>query len=271
MAVLYQSEVGFYVCHRTFSEQSCGRPYKHVLFDLRTPFLKDLEALSEAQSMESGVPKKRKRKRKQPEKEMPLEESTVHNFLAELSSFFKPPPLASDFVLNNKHSREMVSQFLTSAASSKFQDESLELSDSNSTDTVIEKEILGERVLIPPRSEFHKQDVSFLKTLVDSGSIFDLIVIDPPWTNRFVKRKRTYNSASGYRSMENDILSSLPVSNLCSENALVAIWCTNSKTHLDHVFNSLLPTWNLSYICTWYWIKVSESIFLVSFRSLASY
>lgn len=256
MAVLYQSGGGYLICHRSFSEQSCGRPYKRVLFDLKTPFLKDLEASSVAQTMESGVPKSRKRKRKQPEKEMPLDEPTVLNFLNELSSFFLPSPVASDFALNNKHSREAVSQFLNSTGGSKFQDINLELSDLNSTDNYLVKDILGEKIIFPPKSEFHKHDVDFLKKLVHSGSIFDLIVIDPPWTNRFVKRKRNSSSASGYRSMNNNILSTLPIPNLCSENALVAIWCTNSKNHLDYVTNILLPNWNLNYIATWFWIKV---------------
>lgn len=259
MAVLYQSDAGYFVCHRSFSLQTCGRPYKRILFDIRTPFLKDLEAISEAQAMESGVPKKRKRKRNQHEtKELPLEESTVLTFLAELQSFFQPPPVVSDFILNNKTARDSVSQFLFSVPGSKIQDTSLEVVYQNSTKDVEVKRLCDEVFILPPESQIYKKDIGYSEILAQSGQKFDLIVIDPPWTNRFVKRKRDAGGVNSYRSLNNDILSTLPISRLCAEGALVAIWCTNSKTHLDHLTNKLLPLWNLNYVATWFWIKVSN-------------
>lgn len=259
MAVLYQSSVGYFVCHRSFSQQTCGRPYKRVLFDIRTPFLKDLEAISVAQSMESGLTKKRKRKRNHQEaKELPLEESTVLNFLAELETLFMPPPTASDFVLNNKPARDTVNQFLSSPHGSKIQDSYLEMNYHNESESVVEQTICDELFILPSQSLFYKSDISSLEALSQSGKTFPLIVMDPPWTNRFVKRKIHSTSANSYRSMENDNLATLPISHLCSAGALVAIWCTNSKTHLDYLINTLLPSWKLNYVATWFWIKVRD-------------
>ena len=259
MAILHQSDVGYLLCHRTLSEEICGRPYKKSLFDIRTPFLKDQEAMCEAKAMESGVPRIRKRKRKQEKKQLPLEESTVLAFMAELVStgFMKPPPTSADFMVNNKPARETVSQFLSSPSGTKFQDTNLEFSYFNSSKQIVEKEFCNETFILPPCSQFYKKDIGFLENLAESGRTFSLIVMDPPWTNRFVKRKRNAGGVSSYRSMENDILSTLPISRLCADGALVAVWCTNSKTHLDYLTNTLLPSWNLNYVATWFWIKVS--------------
>ncbi len=257
MAILHQSEAGYFLCHRTYSEEICGRPYKFCLFDIRTPFLKDQEAICEAQAMESGVARMRKRKRKQEKKQLPLEESAVVAFLSELTDFLKPPPSSSDLMANNKPARETVAQFLTSPTGVKIQDTNLKLNFLNSSDQFIEKEFCNEIFILPSQSQFYKNDIDYLETLAKSGRNFSLVVMDPPWTNRFVKRKRNAGGVSSYRSMGNDVLATLPISRLCANGALVAVWCTNSKTHLDYLLNTLLPSWNLKYVATWFWIKVS--------------
>ena len=56
--------------------------------------------------------------------------------------------------------------------------------------------------------------------------------------------------------MDNSFLATLPIAQLCTDGALVAIWCTNSPTHIDYLINTLLPIWKLDFITTWFWIKV---------------
>lgn len=271
MAILHQSEAGYFICHRSLSEEIYGRPYLPSLFDIRTPFLKDQEAMSVAQEMTIGVPKIRKRKKNREVKQLPLEESEVLDFLSELSKFFQPPPSPSDFQVNNKPVRDFVTRFLLSAAGSKIQDINLEMNYQNSLEHVTEEEIKGEIFILPPHSQFYKNDINYLETLgKQSGRTFSLIVMDPPWNNRFVKRKRNAGSFSSYRSMDNDVLATLPISNLCTEGALVAIWCTNSKTHQDYLTSTLLPLWNLTFVATWFWIKVSVLRLLLLSQLLVS-
>lgn len=263
MAVLYESSVGYFVCHRTLSQENCSRPYKHVLFDIRTPFLKDQEAMCKAQAMEGKVLLKRKRKRREPEeKQLPLEESSVLSFLSEISHLFQPSPSSSDFVVNNKPARDMVKQFLTSK-SYKIQDINLTMSYVKSSGQIEETEICEEKFIIPPFSEFYKNDVTYLNTIAETRNNFSLIIVDPPWTNRFVKRKRHSGGSCSYHSMENDSLAKMPIKHLCAEGAVVAIWCTNSKNHLDYLINVLLPCWNLKYVGTWFWIKVSLTVCVI--------
>lgn len=260
MSILHKSEAGYFICHRNLSEEMCGRPYNRNLFDIRTPFLKDQEAASVAQEMESGVAKKRKRKKNHEVKPLPLEESSVLEFLSELSSFFKPPPSPLDFTVNNKPARNMVTKFLSSVPGLKIQDTNFQMSCVNSSEQIIEKDIDGDTFILPPHSQFYKNDVGYLEILVKSGRTFSLIVMDPSWTNRFVKRKRHAGGPNSYQSMDNDILATLPISKLCTQGTLVVVWCTNSKTHLDYLSNTLLPLWNLTYVATWFWIKVSAQL-----------
>lgn len=270
MAVIHQNDIGFLICHRKFSEEIYGKPYKSVLFDLRTPFLKDLEAQAEAKALECGLPRVRKRKRKKVTGEgnsLPLEESKVTSFLLQLSTFFMPKPTAADLHENNRPSRDAVAQLMSSPFAIQCQNVAVEQSAfTNSSDQVTQEEIFGQQFLLPPFSEFYKQNVEELSLLVNAGRRFSLVVIDPPWTNRFIKRKRTTEGKTGrYHSMSNEFLAQMPISSFCADNCLVAIWCTNSATHINELFNTLLPAWNLSYVATWYWIKVANDFLLDEF------
>ena len=254
MSILHQNDSGYFICHHEYSKEIYGRPYRKIFFDIKTPFLKDLEAESIAQVIETGKEKKRKRKKSLIKRELPIEESHVNNYLAEISQFFGEPPSSVDFRQNNKPTREAVNGFLLSTSS--LQDQSLTIECLNEADSVVEMKIHGDLCIIPPRSKFYRHDVSSLNVLVNSNQKFPLIVMDPPWMNRFIKRKRKCGNNS-YHSLENDMLKTIPIEKLCQEGALVAIWCTNSSTHLDYLRNKLLPIWNLTYVATWFWIKVN--------------
>ena len=262
MSILHQSSFGYFICHRRFSEEIYGKPYKSVLFDIRTPFYKDLEAAAEAKALESGIPRVRKRKKKQIEKQLPLEESSVRSFLSELSPFFQPQPTSSDLLHNNKSSREAVTNFMSSPFAVTCQDTSQTTHILNSEDGNKEELFFGDhKFLFPALSEFYKQDVSELDILVKSGRTFPLIIMDPPWINRFIKRKRTTGVKTGYHTMDNDFLTEMPVAKLCTKGSLVVVWCTNSPTHLDYLLTTLLPAWDLEYVTTWFWIKVRYTKF----------
>ena len=104
---------------------------------------------------------------------------------------------------------------------------------------------------------------------------FDLILMDPPWENKHVKRalkrrkieekvqtsdsqRRIYND--GYEMLDNHTIGrSIPMNNLLSENGLVVIYCTNSKRHQTAI-QEWLTNWNLVQVTKWYWLKVSFEI-----------
>lgn len=65
----------------------------------------------------------------------------------------------------------------------------------------------------------------------------------------------------------NEDICNLPIEKLTKENTIVAIWCTNSLSHIDAIKTDFLPKWNLKLIATWFWVKVHIFIVLLTMNS----
>lgn len=52
--------------------------------------------------------------------------------------------------------------------------------------------------VFPPKCQFYCDDVLNMKKLGDEK--YDLIVLDPPWTNTYIKRKKKIKRDEGYLS-----------------------------------------------------------------------
>lgn len=129
----------------------------------------------------------------------------------------------------------------------------------NLSSPVIQK-FNNELYVFPCNSTFFCHDVEKLKEmLIPSGETFDLIVLDPPWWNKYIRRKKSKCTEASYEMMYNDNLKNLPISQLMSDNALVAVWCTNSKQNINAVLNNVFPSWKVKYTATWFWVKVTNS------------
>lgn len=110
---------------------------------------------------------------------------------------------------------------------------------------------------IPPSSQFHISDLNQFQDFTDftsseSVSPFDLIVMDPPWSNKSVRR------SNKYREMDCYDLFKIPMKYLCHAHhtTLVAIWVTNNPKFVKFVLNKLLPDWNLTFAAEWFWFKM---------------
>lgn len=112
------------------------------------------------------------------------------------------------------------------------------------------------------------------------NELYDFVVIDPPWRNKFIRRVRVVKREEGsvssieillsiiycstnrllfrYDMMSNEDILKIPVEDLVNPNAIVAIWCTNSPTHSEFIRNVALPKWNLKLLTTFYWVKVNN-------------
>eukprot|EP01134_Creolimax_fragrantissima_P005859 CFRG5859T1 len=120
---------------------------------------------------------------------------------------------------------------------------------------------LGRKYIFPPRSSFFMGDVSALSrstaTRISRGRKFSLIVLDPPWENKSVKRSRNY------KSMPHQKLRNIPIPRLISEDGVVAVWVTNKIAYQDYVRDVLFPSWGLYLVSTWYWLKITSKGSLV--------
>uniref|UniRef100_A0A3B3Z0K0 Methyltransferase like 4 n=1 Tax=Poecilia mexicana TaxID=48701 RepID=A0A3B3Z0K0_9TELE len=124
--------------------------------------------------------------------------------------------------------------------------------------------LMGEEYIIPHDTAFLLSDFTRIQPLVQcecnekkkrkrSGRRFDVIVIDPPWENKSVKRSRRYSS------LPSSQLKRLPVPLLGSPGCLVVTWVTNRPSHLRFVRDELYPHWGVEVVAEWFWVKVTTS------------
>uniref|UniRef100_A0A3P9HLQ4 Methyltransferase like 4 n=1 Tax=Oryzias latipes TaxID=8090 RepID=A0A3P9HLQ4_ORYLA len=111
--------------------------------------------------------------------------------------------------------------------------------------------LMGQEYVIPPHTAFLLSDFTRMKPLIDYEKKFDLIVMDPPWENKSVKRSRRYGS------LPSSQLKRLPIPQLTSPNCLVVTWVTNRPSHLRFVCDELYPCWNVQVVAKWFWVKVT--------------
>uniref|UniRef100_S4RYP4 Methyltransferase like 4 n=1 Tax=Petromyzon marinus TaxID=7757 RepID=S4RYP4_PETMA len=110
----------------------------------------------------------------------------------------------------------------------------------------------GHEYVLPPRCSFLLSDVARLEPLLQCNGTFDLIVLDPPWENKSVKRSKRYRALPEWQ------IARLPVPALASPGCLVLTWVTNRQRLLQFVKRELYPSWRVSDAVEWHWVKVTS-------------
>ncbi|XP_017039682.1 N(6)-adenine-specific methyltransferase METTL4 [Drosophila ficusphila] len=119
--------------------------------------------------------------------------------------------------------------------------------------------------LIPDRCRFFNHNVDNLPALLHQLlPAYDLIVLDPPWRNKYIRRLKRAKQELGYSMLTNDQLSHIPLSRLTHPRSLVVIWCTNSVQHQVALEQQLLPSWNLRLVHKLRWYKLSTDHQLIA-------
>ncbi|NXR05802.1 METL4 protein, partial [Semnornis frantzii] len=121
---------------------------------------------------------------------------------------------------------------------------------SNSAKIIV---IMGQQYLVPPRSSFLLSDVSCLQPLLSCKKKFDVIVMDPPWENKSLKRSKRYSPLAPWQ------IKQLPVPALAAPSCLVLTWVTNRQRHLRFVRDQLYPHWALQPLAEWHWVKITRA------------
>jgi N6-adenosine-specific RNA methylase IME4 len=96
---------------------------------------------------------------------------------------------------------------------------------------------------------------------ISNAPNFDLMVIDPPWPNRSVKRKKnSYSTTTGVMETRK-LLESLPVASKLEADGLVAVWTTNKRSLYSLMTSpgGILSLWGLEIICEWIWLKITSN------------
>ncbi|XP_054034823.1 N(6)-adenine-specific methyltransferase METTL4 [Dryobates pubescens] len=113
--------------------------------------------------------------------------------------------------------------------------------------------LMGQKYLVPPRSSFLLSDVSCLQPLLSCQRRFEVIVLDPPWENKSLKRSKSYSPLAPWQ------IKQLPVPALAAPSCLVLTWVTNRQRHLRFVREQLYPHWALQPLAEWYWVKITRA------------
>ncbi|TMW60413.1 hypothetical protein Poli38472_000455 [Pythium oligandrum] len=131
--------------------------------------------------------------------------------------------------------------------------------DVNTTDKpqIVRSATSENTIVLPPHSSFVKGDMRTLEW--STFGQFKLIVMDPPWENKSVGRRRNYATFHHTELLKLDIPS---ISN--PDECVLGIWVTNRPAYSSFIVNELLPTWGFRFHATWYWLKICRNGDLVS-------
>ncbi|XP_002072913.2 N(6)-adenine-specific methyltransferase METTL4 [Drosophila willistoni] len=122
----------------------------------------------------------------------------------------------------------------------------------------------GISYFIPNDSRFYNHNVDQLAALMPQlMPSYDIIILDPPWRNKYIRRLNRAKEDLGYAMLDNEKLCALPLSQLINKRTLVAIWCTNAMQHQTDLEKQLLPSWNLCLLHKMRWYKLNSDHHLV--------
>ncbi|GKU13001.1 unnamed protein product [Fusarium langsethiae] len=116
--------------------------------------------------------------------------------------------------------------------------------------------------LLPDKAEpLHGSIEALRDSFHSSAPEFGLVVLDPPWPNRSVRRKKDkYATVSNLTKM-NNLLLQIPLPAHLTPDGLVAVWITNKRSIHDFLTSptGLFDTWGLELVTEWTWLKVAAS------------
>lgn len=272
MSILYTSDKGWVISHYDYSKNlyrnvlsQSGRvdlAYSDHIFNIMTPLMKDQEAqkVFETMYVESSCSQTVSKLIKRPfieaevDVEIPFVQNAYQDLIREAKrlGYFNRVPSKGDLLENNAVARNFVNRFLEQEG-----DCTKCLEGGNTSDDSLIVLIDKKEYIIPPHSFFILSDINkCYQKLKDKK--YDFILLDPPWKNKFIRRKKRKCIKKGYEMMENDTISDIPINTLLSHSGLVGIWCTNSIRHMEDVKNLFFPKWGLEYVSTWFWVKVTS-------------
>ncbi|XP_013137206.1 PREDICTED: methyltransferase-like protein 2 isoform X2 [Papilio polytes] len=171
--------------------------------------------------------------------------------------------ITTDVIEHFKHRYKLVdTTFVRNIAKNYFEStifDHANISGGNDSNLPIKCKINDEFFLIPQNSRFLCGDVKDCCKKLD-GSKYDIVIADPPWWNKYIRRLKAANSKLSYSMMYNEDIASIPVKNLFADNCLVAVWCTNSPSNITALKEMIFPNWGVEYVTTWYWLKVTRDL-----------
>ncbi|PNF36475.1 hypothetical protein B7P43_G15868 [Cryptotermes secundus] len=274
MSVLCPLTNGWIISHdhfvRSIYERIDGIPARRFVFDsslfqintpfVRTCFRKD-SSVHEVNCLASPPRKRRKKTENGPVNIKMKDAVYVKKHAAVLIEegrkfgHFGYMPTSDDRESNNRAAQDKAHSFYVRCPFSSF----LRLHGENNLSWALVTQVDGENYLVPAECKFFSYDVNEIQNKLDLLSRpFDLVLLDPPWWNKYIRRKKAKSVGAGYQMMYSEDLANIPVPALIAPGSLVAVWCTNSDSHLTCLLTKIFPAWGIEYVGKWFWLKVTR-------------
>ncbi|CAL1284802.1 unnamed protein product [Larinioides sclopetarius] len=249
MSVLLEKESGWFIDAKDyldriynvcFDENStkCELKFRSDFFQIKVPFVMKSHALKISkilQDEQSG---------KEDKSIFENVTSLVQN--ARDLGILKPPEIsAQEWFENNSEARAAAKGVsylaIDNATPSEFH---------NSSNHSAVMTFGSEMYVLPPQATFHLCDISNIVNL--KGQKYDLIVLDPPWKNKSVRRQNRYETLCCESLMD------LPIDDLSHPECLIVMWMTNNSKQLNYIKEVLFPKWKVFNPVSWHWVKITQ-------------
>ncbi|XP_012227075.1 N(6)-adenine-specific methyltransferase METTL4 isoform X1 [Linepithema humile] len=267
MSLLFASKEGWIISHLQYVNEMygkvvrdnglCALSFNELIFEINSQYLRQNQVAQTDQDS-SILHGKRKRKRLQllPQKDLEKVDHVKQAFNVMISAAKNKGLFGRNISLDNNQVARL--------ASEKFYQDTYCLKDenlygSNDTDDAIISEAHNKKYVFPKKCTFYCYDVRDMEKKIELNNQYDFILLDPPWWNKSIRRKKIKCAEASYKMMYNEELVKIPIKRLLHSNGILAIWCTNSSNHLNSIFNEIFPSWGITYRAKWYWIKVTQA------------
>ncbi|XP_066586024.1 N(6)-adenine-specific methyltransferase METTL4 [Prorops nasuta] len=265
MTVIFSTDDGWILSHLqylnniynvvTSNKHKCSLKFDENIFEINSQYLRTNQC---GHDFENEI-FNRKRKRKHTKK-LPLQNLAETHLVKNKFNQIIPQAKAAGFFSCNIHSdnNKIALEASQKVYSDTFDIKIENLYGSNNNDTAILTEVNSEKYVFPKKCRFYCYDISEMTDKINLRRQYDFILLDPPWWNKSVRRKKIKQTKASYKMIYNEDLIQIPIKELLSKKGLIAVWCTNAPSHLDSILNELFPAWGIIYRATWYWVKITQ-------------
>ncbi|CAB0008173.1 unnamed protein product [Nesidiocoris tenuis] len=210
MSVICRTDKGWVISHYDYTKKiytnvvsrsgDVELAYNKNLFHILTPLMRDQEArnfiksLSEKEFVISQEIKMKKRSRSASfDHEIGIIQSALKELveIAQNRGYFSFKPTNVHYEENNSLARSTSELYNGESFASE-----INFSGGNSSTSPIVVKTFGQDYVIPPLCSFVCCDIGNINAEL-SGKTFDFILLDPPWWNKFIRRKKAKLSGKG--------------------------------------------------------------------------
>ncbi|XP_044736573.1 N(6)-adenine-specific methyltransferase METTL4 [Chrysoperla carnea] len=259
MSILFENEYGWILSHSEYIKNVYKQTkyydtiidyeYKDKLFEINTAYLR-------TNQKPNGSVKVRKRNHATlTENQTSIENDirdvqNLYNLISKDANIFEK----STTDIANEDALKTAQECYTLSAGDHF----LNMVAGNDSLSPIKMNRHDKNYIFPPKTLFYCKDVKEMLHW-ETNDLFNIILMDPPWRNKYIRRKKSQVASHSYTMLFDEELKDLPIKKLLAKNGLVVVWCTNSPNHLNAILNDFFPKWNIKFLTKYYWLKVTKS------------